>query len=83
MDVWNRRAWAFFLVVVGMNSIAAYLIAHWFVSFVKKALPRHLGDSWFTFAGTPYEPFLLGAGVLAVEWLILWWMHRKKIFIRI
>jgi heparan-alpha-glucosaminide N-acetyltransferase len=83
MDVCNRRAWAFFMVVVGMNSIAAYLIAHLFVGFIKNALPRHLGDSWFTFAGKPYEPLLLGAGVLAVEWLILWWMHRKKIFIRI
>lgn len=83
MDVWNRRAWAFFMMVVGMNSIAAYLIAHLFVSFIQNALPRHFGNSWFTFAGKPYEPFLLGVGVLAVEWLILWWMYRKKIFIRI
>jgi predicted acyltransferase len=83
MDVWNRRAWAFFMMVVGMNSIAAYLIAHLFVSFIQNALPRHLGNSWLTFAGKPYEPLLLGAGVLAVEWLILWWMYRKKIFIRI
>lgn len=83
MDMWNRRAWAFFMVVVGMNSIAAYLISHLFVSFIKSALPRHLGSSWFTFAGKPYEPLLLGVGVLTVEWLILWWMHRKKIFIRI
>lgn len=83
MDVWQRKAWAFVLVVVGMNSIAAYLIAHLFDQFIRRALPRHLGQAWFTFAGKPYEPLLLGAGVLLVEWLILWWMYRRKIFLRI
>jgi len=83
MDIWHRRAWAFFLVVVGMNSIAAYLIAHLFDQFIRSALPRHLGQAWFTFAGKAYEPLLLGAGVLLVEWLILWWMYRRKIFLRI
>lgn len=83
MDVWHRRAWAFPLVVIGMNSIAAYLIAHLFVNFIEQALPRHLGASWFTFAGKAYEPLWLGAGVLLVEWLILWWMYRRKVFLRV
>jgi len=26
---------------------------------------------------------LRGAAVLAVFWLILWWMYRRKIFLRI
>ncbi|MDB6019369.1 MAG: hypothetical protein JWR19_3858, partial [Pedosphaera sp.] len=30
-----------------------------------------------------YEPLLLGAGVMLVEWLILWWMYRRKIFLRV
>jgi len=83
LDVWQRRAWAFVLVVVGMNSIAAYLIAHLFDGFIKRALPRHLGSGWFTFAGPAYEPLLLGAGVLAVEWLLLWWLYRRKLWLRI
>ncbi len=83
MDVWNRRGWAFGLVVVGMNSIAAYLIAHLFEHFIRSALPRHLGQGWYTFAGEPFEPLLLGLGVLAVEWLLLYWMYRRKIFLRI
>jgi heparan-alpha-glucosaminide N-acetyltransferase len=83
MDVWGFRKWAFVLVVVGMNSIAAYLIAHLFVGFINKALPRHLGASVFQAAGPAYEPFLLGLGVLIVEWLILYWMYRRKIFLRI
>lgn len=83
MDIWNRRSWAFFLVVVGMNSIAAYLIAHLFEHFIRQALPRHLGTAWYTFAGQPYEPLIYGAGVLLVEWLILFWMYRRKFFLRI
>jgi heparan-alpha-glucosaminide N-acetyltransferase len=83
MDVWGYRKWAFPLVVVGMNSIAAYLIAHLFVGFISKALPRHFGGSIFQAAGPAYEPFLLGAGILLVEWLILYWMYRRKIFLRI
>jgi predicted acyltransferase len=83
MDIWNRRSWAFFLIVIGMNSIAAYLIAHLFDGFIFKALPRHLGSSVFSIAGPAYQPLLLGIGVLLIEWLLLWWMYRRKIFLRI
>jgi len=83
MDVWHRRGWAYPLTVIGMNSIAAYLIAHLFVDFISKALTRHLGQTWFAVAGPAYERVLLSAGVLFVEWLILFWMLRRKIFLRI
>jgi predicted acyltransferase len=83
MDVWNRRSWAFALTVVGMNSIAAYLIAHLWAGFIERALPRHFGRAWCTFAGAPYEHLIFGAGVLLTEWLILWWMQRNRIFLRV
>lgn len=83
MNVWNLRAWAFPLVVVGMNSIAAYLIAHLFVGFLFEALPRHLGRGVFEVAGKPYEPLLLGGAVLLMEWLMLLWMYRRRVFLRI
>lgn len=83
VDASGRRAWAFPLVVVGMNSIAAYLIAHLWDRFIFDALPRHFGSAWYTFAGKAYEPLILGAAVLLVEWVILWWMYRQKIFLRI
>ena len=82
-DIWQYRRWAFPLMVVGMNSIAAYLIAHLFEDFIAQALPRHFGKGWFTLAGQAYEPLLHGAGILLVEWLILWWMYRRKIFLRV
>ena len=83
MDIWNRRAWAFPLKVVGMNSIAAYMISWLFVGFIMNALLRHLGHRVFEVFGSTYQPLLLGAAVMLLEWLILWWMYRRKIFLRI
>lgn len=83
IDVWDRRAWALPLVVVGMNSIAAYLVAHLFVEFISGALNRHLGPSFFNVLGPAYQPAFLGAFVLLMEWAMLLWMYRRKIFLKI
>jgi len=83
MDVLRLKAWAFPLVVIGMNSIAAYCMAHLFDGFIHDALQRHLGNSLFTALGPAYEPLLLGACVLLVLWLILLWMYGRKLFLRI
>jgi predicted acyltransferase len=78
------RAWAFPLRVIGMNSIAAYLLAHApFAPFFHSSLLTHLRPEFFKTWGDAYEPFALGVGVLAVEWLILFWMYRRGIFLRI
>ncbi len=77
------RRWAFPLVVVGMNSIAAYLIAHLFEGFIATAFRTHLGPSVFTLLGAGWEPLVQGAAVLAVYWLMLYWMYRRGIFLRI
>ena len=77
------KAWSFPLVVIGMNSIAAYCIAHLFDSFIAKNLRTHLGTGIFQSCGAAYEPFLHGVAVLLMYWLILFWMYRRKIFLRI
>ncbi|MES2709842.1 MAG: DUF5009 domain-containing protein [Verrucomicrobiota bacterium] len=83
MDIWRQRRWALVLTVVGMNSIAAYLIAHLFQNFIAGALTRHFGHGIFRIAGTAYEPFVHGLTVLILEWLMLWWMFRRRIFLRV
>lgn len=77
------RKWAFPLVVIGMNSIAAYLIAHLLPEFVVSSFNIHLGTRAFAFAGSGLQPLVQGAAVLLVYWLILFWMYRKKLFLRI
>lgn len=83
IDLAGYRTWAFPLVVIGMNSIAAYCIAHLFETFVAKNLVTHLGTGIFRWFGPAYEPFVHGAATLFVFWLILYWMFRRKIFLRI
>jgi predicted acyltransferase len=81
--LWKRKTWAFPQVVIGVNSIAAYCMAHLFEDFIAKALKTFLGQDFFKMFGAAYEPFLHGAGVLLVLWLLLLWMYRRKIFLRI
>jgi len=77
------RRWAFPLVVIGLNSIAAYLIAHVAEDFIATSFQIHLGQGIFGTFGAGLEPFLRGVVVLAVYWVILYWMYRRKIFLRI
>ncbi|MFL6463063.1 MAG: acyltransferase family protein [Bryobacteraceae bacterium] len=83
IELKGYRRWAFPLVVIGMNSIAAYLIAHLCEEFLMKLFRTHLGDTPFQLFGPALEPLLLGAAVLATYWLMLFWMYRRKIFLRI
>ena len=83
IDVLGRRAWAFPLTVIGMNSIAAYCMSWLIEKFVAETLKVHLGQDFFKLFGAAYEPLLHGAATLLVLWLILYWMYRRKLFLRI
>jgi heparan-alpha-glucosaminide N-acetyltransferase len=83
VDVVGMKKWAFALRVIGVNSIAAYLIAHLWDGFISRNLSTHLGRNLFSFAGAPYESFFHGTATFLVIWLILFWMERRKLFLRI
>ena len=83
VDLRQRGKWALPLVVIGANSIAAYLIAHLFQSFLEKALLTHLGVGVFQVFGKIYQPLLHGAATLGLMWLLLYWMWRRKLFLKI
>ena len=83
VDVARRGRWAFPLIVIGANSIAAYLIAHLFVDFIRKALTTHLGAEIFRSGGAAYEPLVLGGATLAVMWALLYGMYRQRWFLKI
>jgi predicted acyltransferase len=96
MDAIGLRAWGYPLRVIGANSIVAYCMAHLIHSFVVGAFRTHLGPEFFkgslqTNWGSAFgqvwdpafEPFATGVAVLLVYWLILWWMYRRGIFVRI
>jgi predicted acyltransferase len=80
IDVAGYRRWSFPLAVVGMNSIAIYLMSQLMKPFVHSSLRTHLGRDLY--AG-PYGPLTLSFSTLLVFWLICFWLYRRKIFIRI
>jgi predicted acyltransferase len=83
VDVKGNRKLAFPLTVIGRNSIAAYVMAELGRSFVARSLSIHLGQHPFEMLGASLEPLLVGATVLLIYWLVLFWMYRNSIFIRI
>jgi predicted acyltransferase len=83
MDVGGFQAWAFPLRVIGMNSIAAYCMDHLIEKFIISSLKTTFGRNAFQILGQTYEPVLIGSAVLLVYWLMLFWMYRRRIFLRI
>jgi predicted acyltransferase len=83
MDWKGWRRWAFPLVVVGMNSIAVYVMEWTMRGFVSDALDRHIGNLIPAITGPTFAPVLHGFLVILTFWLILFWMYRRKIFLRI
>jgi predicted acyltransferase len=78
---WQR--WAFPLLVIGMNSIAVYVMSWTMEPFVRGAVDRHLGWLLSHLTGPTFQPVVQGFAVVFVFWLILFWMYRRKIFLRI
>ena len=83
VEVKGFKKWAFPLVVVGMNSIVAYCIAHFLEGFLESTFRIHLGPHFFQFAGVGLEPFFRGTVMLLCYWLILFWLYRRKLFLKI
>jgi heparan-alpha-glucosaminide N-acetyltransferase len=83
IDLRGYRRWAFPLLVVGMNSIAMYVLVHVADAYIMRSLTIHLGAAPFDVFGAPFTPILLGTATLAIFWLILWWMYRNRVFVRI
>jgi len=83
MEVKGQRKWAFPLLVIGMNSIAAYLVAELLRGFVTDSFRIHLGRHAFELFGVGVAPFVQGVAILMVYWSFLYWLYRRKIFLRI
>ncbi len=83
IDVLGWRAWSFVLVVVGMNSIAIYMMGQMLRGWTKDQLYRHFGQTPFTFLGENYVPMLECIWVGLAFWLACLWMYRQRIFVRV
>lgn len=80
IDVKMWRGWTFPLRVVGMNAITIYLlqrivgfdtISRFFLGGIAGLLPQGFGAALISF------------GHLAVCWLVLWFLYRKGVFLKV
>lgn len=80
IDVWGWVKWSFFFRVIGMNSIFIYLFSSMGdISRTTKYL--------FGWIATPLGPLdgnlVLLAGGILLNWLLLYYMYKKSIFLRV
>jgi predicted acyltransferase len=80
IDVWNFRKWAFFFVVIGVNPITIYL-ANRIINF-ENASNFFFGGLIELFPAT-WEPFLSGIAYTTIGWVFLYFLYRKKIFLKV
>lgn len=74
----------FFLSVIGMNSIAAYLMSDGGVrQYITDNLYVHLGPHYDQLFGTTYATLISGSLTLLLLWLILYWMYKRNIYVKI
>jgi len=80
IDVLGHQKWAFFFKVIGMNSILIYLSGHiinW--GFANDHLFGWVGQ----LAGDPWGAVLMAITFLLVKWLFLYFLYKKKVFLRV
>ena len=76
IDVRGYHKWAFPFVVIGMNALTIYFLQSQFrfadfANIVMRGIIHRSGR---------YGDLLTFASTLAVEWLFLYWLYRKRIF---
>lgn len=80
IDVWQYKKWAFFFIVIGMNPITIYLAGR-ILNFKNagifffKGIADVLPPSW--------SPFIHGSAMVTIGWFFLYFLYRKKIFLKI
>lgn len=78
IDMKGWRRWSFPLVVIGSNALAAYLLP------TIVPLKQIVGTFTNPLAqpGGNFGIVLTPAAVLLTGWLLLYWMYKRKIFLR-
>ncbi|MFC1607698.1 acyltransferase family protein [Candidatus Latescibacterota bacterium] len=78
IDIKRYRRWAFPLVVIGMNALTIYIAGALF------DFGRIVNVFTYEFIGQlgPYKPVVFSGCVLAVKWIFLYVLYRKRIFLK-
>lgn len=80
IDVRKWQKWAFIFTVVGLNSITIYMLPRIVnigstVNFFLGGLMEHIPEAW--------AKVVFQAGYLGVCWLAMYFLYKKKVFLKI
>jgi predicted acyltransferase len=81
VDVWRLKPVFFFFIVIGMNPITIYLLEGRLVDFEKPA--EFLFEGAIGQTATAYQDLLRASAVIGIEWLVLFFLYRKRVFLRV
>jgi predicted acyltransferase len=80
IDILNYREWAFFFVVIGMNSILIYMSGV-FINW------RYTTEAFFKWAvqlaGEHYGIVVMVLCMILVKWVFLYFLYKKNVFLRV
>jgi predicted acyltransferase len=80
IDVLGYRSWAFFFKVIGMNSILIYMSGR-FIDW------EYSTNGFFKWVGqliaNPYGAVAMAICFVMVKWAFLYFMYKKKVFLRV
>lgn len=80
IDVRQWRRWTYFFQVIGVNSITIYMAQKFFrFDYTVKFFLGGLAEKCPPEIGA----IILSAGYVALCWLLLWFLHRQKIYLKV
>jgi predicted acyltransferase len=80
IDVLGHKKWAFFFTVIGMNSILIYMSG----KFINWNYTTEGFFKWLLqLVGEPWNAFVFAFCFLAVKWALLYFLYKKKVFLRV
>ncbi|MDD2382492.1 MAG: DUF5009 domain-containing protein [Mariniphaga sp.] len=79
IDVWGWKKWSLFFRVIGLNSITIYIctrIVHFghTSQYLFGWLGKYAGD---------FGPVVISMGIIFIEWLLLYYLYRNKVFLKV
>ena len=79
IDVKGYRKWAFFLKVIGMNAIFAYVVSN---TINMPAISENLLFGLEQYVGD-YYPMVTATGGFIILYLVLWFFYKNRTFIKV
>jgi predicted acyltransferase len=81
IDTWKLKKWTFFFEVIGMNSITIYVLQFRILQF--DVIRDYFLKGITAFSPVNLQPFIGAFGYIACVWFLLYFLYRKKIFLKV